>query len=72
MLRGRGYGSPAIDKHEITRFLKENEFSVIVTADRNHWLPTKWKNRADLPTIPGFFVYRVDDAAPAESFSAID
>ena len=72
MLRGSGYGSPAIDEHEITRFLKENEFSVIVSADRNHWLTKKWKNKVYLPSIPGFFVYRVDDAVPAESFSATD
>jgi hypothetical protein len=61
MLRGKGFGNERIDEREITRFLKTNGFSVIVTASKNHWLTKKWLHRMALPSIPGYFVYRVSD-----------
>jgi hypothetical protein len=61
MLRGRGFGNEHIDEREITRFLKTNGFSVVVTASENHWLTKKWLHSMALPSIPGYFVYRVSD-----------
>ena len=61
MLRGRGFGNEHIDEREITRFLKTNGFSVIVTASENHWLTKKWQHSMALPSIAGYFVFRVSD-----------
>jgi hypothetical protein len=65
MLRDSGYGSSSVDRNEIVRFLKQHEFTVIVTPNRYHWLVREWENLASVPSTRGFYIFRVESALPA-------